>query len=590
VIVVGSGFGGSVAALRLSEKGYRVGVLEAGARFDPTNLPRSSWDVRHFLWAPQVGCFGIQRVHFLRDVVVLAGAGVGGGSLNYANTLYEPPAAFYDDPQWPRPADWDRLLKPHYELAKRMLGAVPCPTVTPADEAMLEVARQMGAEGSFGPTPVGVFFGPPGTPPGTALPDPYFGGAGPLRRTCVQCGECMTGCRKGAKNTLLTNYLHLAERAGAVVLPMTTACCLRPGDGGGWVVGTVKTSCLGSGRPKARRVRELTAGQVVMAAGTFGTQKLLHAMALEGTLTGLSPRLGKLTRTNSESLLGAVVPLGRARTDYSQGVAITSSFYPDPRTHVEPVRYGHGSNMMGLFGSLLVDGPPGGQDRPAGLGRLLSVAARHPRTFLGFFDLRAWSERTVIALVMQPADNSLTLSAKTGLFGRPKLSSRQGHGHPNPIWSGVGHEVARRLAVTVGGNPSGTWGEIFGVPMTAHFLGGCTIGASAAEGVVDPWHRVYGHEGLHIVDGSAVPANPGVNPALTITAMAERAFAHWPNRGGPDPRPPLGAAPNRVTGVETVPPKWPAVPAGAPAALRLSPPGGHVGSGHADWEEKDVAG
>ena len=566
VVVVGSGFGGSVAALRLCEKGYRVAVLEAGQRFDATNLPSSSWDVRHFLWAPRIGCLGIQRLHFLPDVVVLAGAGVGGGSLNYANTLYEPLDAFFDDPQWASMADWRAVLAPYYGQAKRMLGATGNPVMTPADEAMLSVATDMGVAGSFRLAPVGVLFGAPGTPPGAALDDPYFGGAGPRRRTCVQCGECMTGCRRGAKNTLLTNYLHLAERAGATVMPLTTVRSLSPLDGGGWSVTTT-----GSSWPSSWRRRTLTAEQVVLAAGAFGTQKLLHTMVLEGKLPRISPRLGHLTRTNSESLLGAVVPRGREHRDFTRGVAITSSFHPEPGTHVEPVRYGHGSSLMGLLGTVLVEGENGSGDKGPGWRGLLSALRRQPGALWRGLDLRSWSERTVIALVMQAADNSLTLFARRGLFGRPKLSSRPGHGVPNPRWLPIGHDVARRLAATIDGEPAGTWGEIFGVPMTAHFLGGCVIGASPSEGVVDPWHRAYGYDGLHILDGSAVPANPGVNPALTITALAERAISHWPNRGEPDPRPPLGEAGRGVDvgDVAVIAPRSPVVPAGAPGELRL---------------------
>jgi len=579
VVVVGSGFGGSVAALRLAEKGYRVAVVEAGRRFDATTLPRTSWDLPRFLWAPWLFCFGIQRLHVLRDVVVLAGAGVGGGSLNYANTLYEPMPSFYQDSQWASITDWQAELAPYYDQARRVLGAVQNPVLTPADEAMLAVAQEMGAGASFHMAPVGVWFGPPGARPapprpsgagpaatGASDPDPFFGGAGPSRWACRQCGECMTGCRHGAKNTLLVNYLYLAERAGAEVVPLTTVRSLEALPGGGWEVATVPTGPARLVSPRGRR--RLRAGQVVLAAGTYGTQKLLHSLALAGKLPGLSPRLGQLTRTNSESLLGVVVPRRRAGgLDFTRGVAITSSFCPGPATRVEPVRYGRGSNLMGLFGTALVEPPAGSAGRRWRRG--LAALCRRPGDVLASLDLRGWSERAIIALVMQARDNSLVVSARRGSLGRVKLTSRQGHGEPNPTWLPVGHEVVRRLAARTGGRPAGTWGEAFGVPMTAHFLGGCAIGASPAEGVLDPWHRVYGCPGLHIVDGSALPANPGANPALTITAMAERAMAYWPNRGEPDPRPALGLG---YKPLAPVPPRYPVVPAGSPGELRLPPP------------------
>jgi cholesterol oxidase len=527
VVVVGSGFGGSVTALRLSEKGYRVAVLEAGRRFADDEFARTSWDVRKFLWAPRLGCLGIQRIHRLPDVTVLAGAGVGGGSLVYANTLYPPDDAFYDDPQWCDVADWRTELAPHLETARRMLGVVTNPTVTPSDEVMREVAQQMGVGHTFRLTPVGVFFG---EGPGVRSPDPFFGGAGPERTGCLQCGSCMTGCRYGAKNTLPKNYLWLAEGAGAEVLPLTTVTAVRP-LGDGWAVDTART-----GAWRARRTaRTVTAGQVVLAAGTYGTQRLLHRMRDTGRLRNLSPRLGELTRTNSESLLGATTKR-RGWVDYSRGVAITSSFRPEPETHVEPVRYGAGSNLMGLLSTVLTDG---GGPRARAL-TWLAELARHPVRAARTLWVRGWSQRTVIALVMQSLDNSLVVSGRRGLLGW-RLTSRHGHGEPNPTWIPAGNEAVRRMAAVMGGEPGGSWLDLTGSPVTAHFLGGVTIGADAEHGVVDGWHRVFGHPGLHVVDGSTVSANVGANPSLTITAQAERAMAFWPVRGEPDPRPPLGA-------------------------------------------------
>ena len=549
VVVVGSGFGGSVTALRLSEKGYRVAVLEAGRRFADDEFARTSWDVRRFLWAPRLGCFGIQRIHRLPDVTVLAGAGVGGGSLVYANTLYPPDDAFYADPQWRDVADWRAELAPHLATATRMLGVVTNPTVTPADEVVRQAAEQMGVGDTFRLTPVGVFFG---DGPGVRAADPFFGGAGPERTGCLQCGSCMTGCRHGAKNTLPKNYLWLAERAGAEVLPLTTVTTVRP-LGDGWAVDTVRT-----GAWRARRTaRTITARQVVLAAGTYGTQRLLHRMRDTGVLRHLSPRLGELTRTNSESLLGATTKR-RGPVDYSQGVAITSSFRPEPETHVEPVRYGAGSNLMGLLSTVLTDG---GGPRPRLL-TWLGTVVRHPVRAARTLWVRGWSQRTVIALVMQSLDNSLVVSGRRGLLGW-RLTSGHWHGDPNPTWIPAGNEAARRMAAVMGGEAGGSWLDLTGSPVTAHFLGGVTVGADAEHGVVDGWHRVFGHPGLHVADGSTVSANVGANPSLTITALAERAMSFWPVRGEPDPRPPLGAA---YAPVPAVPASRPAVPARTPPA------------------------
>jgi cholesterol oxidase len=547
VVVVGSGFGGSVAALRLTEKGYRVAVLEAGRRFADDEFARTSWDLRRFLWAPRLGCYGIQRIHRLPDVTILAGAGVGGGSLVYANTLYQPGGAFYDDPQWRDVADWRQELAPYFDLAARILGVVDNPTVTAADQAMRSVAEEMGVGNTFRLTPVGVFFGDRA---GETVPDPFFGGAGPVRTGCLECGACMTGCRHGAKNTLPKNYLWLAERAGAQMHPLTTVTRLRERPSGGFEVTAERTGAWRAGRTR----RTFTADQVVVAAGAYGTQRLLHRMRDEGHLPHLSDRLGSLTRTNSESLLGASTR--RRDVDYSSGVAITSSFHPSLDTHIEPVRYGHGSNMMGLLSTVLTDGGRGPR-----LLRWVRECARHPGVFVRSLSVRHWSERTIIGLVMQSLDNSLVVSGKRGLLGRWRLTSQQGHGQPNPSWVPEGNDAIRRLARVIGGDPGGNVGEVVGAPMTAHFIGGAPIGSGPESGVLDGWQRAFGHPGLHVVDGTAVSANLGVNPSLTITAQAERAMAFWPNRGESDPRPALGSAYAPVLPVAA---RRPAVAADAP--------------------------
>ena len=559
VLIVGSGFGGSVAALRLTEKGYPVADLEAGARFDESTYPKNSWDLKRFIFAPGAGCYGIQRIDVLKDCLILSGAGVGGGSLVYANTLYEPLDAFYRDPSWSHITDWREELAPYYDQAKRMLGVVTNPTMTPSDEVMKQVADEMGVGETFRRTPVGVLFGDPGATPGQSVDDPYFGGAGPQRRTCIECGECMTGCRHHAKNTLTKNYLYLAEQAGTQVHALTTVTEVRPLPGGGYRVATRPTTA------KTRRTRStgraFTAEQVIFSASALGTQKLLHRMRDEAVLPALSRRLGHLTRTNSESILGAIAP--DTRTDFSRGVAITSSFHPNDHTHIEPVRYGRGSNAMSLLQTVLTD-DDGEQPRWR---TWLKELWRERRTVRALYDFRHWSERTVIALVMQTVDNSITTYTKhSRLTGRRRLTSRQGHGLPNPTWIPVANDAVRRMARIVKGTPGGSIGEPFRRPLTAHFIGGCTIGDSSETGVVDAYQRVYGYRGLHVMDGSAISANLGVNPSLTITAQTERAVAMWPNKGEPDARPALGEAYRRV---EPVLPKNPVVPDHAPGALRL---------------------
>jgi len=564
VLVVGSGFGGSVTALRLTEKGYRVGVLEAGRRFADHEFAENSWHLKDFLFAPGLGLTGIQRIHRLDDALILAGAGVGGGSLVYANTLYKPPRAFFEDPQWRAIADWERELDPYYDQARRMLGVVTYQRMTPADEELKRVAEQMGVGDSYHQAPVGVFFGEEGQPPGTSVPDPYFGGVGPSRRTCTHCGECMTGCRHNAKNTLTKNYLYLAERNGAEVHALTTVTGVVPLDGangadgnGGYRVETRPTV----GRRRAKKGRtQFTAQHVVFSAGAYNTQRLLHALRATGRLPALSQTLGELTRTNSEALLGASAR--NDRQDFTEGVAITSSIHPDGNTHIEPVRYGKGSNSMGLLRAPLTDG---GGRIPRAI-KALGEVLRHPDQVPVLFTTRKFAERTVILLVMQSVDNALTVYPKRTLTGRVKIRSRQGRGEPNPEWIPAANQAARLMADNLSGVPGGTVGDLLGMPMTAHILGGAVIGADPGSGVVDPYHRVFGYEGLHVVDGSAVPANLGVNPSLTITAMAERAMAYWPNKGEADPRPSVGAA---YQAISPVAPRNPAVPEAAPGALRL---------------------
>ncbi|MEV5907992.1 GMC family oxidoreductase [Streptomyces chartreusis] len=571
VIVVGSGFGGSVTALRLTEKGYRVGVLEAGRRWTRESLPKNSWDLKNYLWAPRLNMFGIQRIHLLGNVMVLAGAGVGGGSLNYANTLYVPPKPFFDDPQWRDITDWQDELKPYYDQARRMLGVRLNPTMTPSDVHLKAAAERMGVGDSFHMAPVGVFFGDgedaegeARVTPGQEVADPYFGGAGPSRKACTECGECMTGCRHGAKNTLNENYLYLAEKAGAVVHPMTTVVSVTDDSQGGYAVATLPTDGKKKGEGRLFKAR-----RVVLAAGTYGTQTLLHRMKAGGQLPYLSARLGELTRTNSEALVGAQTDnrryrraTGEAKVDFTRGVAITSSIHPDENTHIEPVRYGKGSNSMGGLSILQVPYAEG-SSRVAGW---LANAVRHPMMLLRSLSNRRWSERTIIGLVMQSLDNSLTTYLKPDGVGKGLLTARQGHGAPNPKQIRAASEAASAIAADINGFAGSNVGELMGTPLTAHFLGGCPIGDSPETGVIDPYHRLYGHPGISVVDGAAVSANLGVNPSLTITAQAERAMSYWPNNGEADQRPAQGAAYERLNPVE---PKSPAVPAEAFGALKL---------------------
>jgi len=522
-LVIGSGFGGSVSALRLAQKGYSVGVLECGRRFADHELPRSTADVRRYFWNPRVGMKGIFRLTTFKDVSVVSGCGVGGGSLGYANTLYVPPKAFFEDERWAAMQDWESALAPHYTEAQRMLGVVQNPYEDPADQLLRELGEELGVPDTYKRTPVGVFFGEPGE----TVPDPYFGGEGPERTGCTLCGRCMVACPVGAKNTLVKNYLHFAEREGARVMAERTVLDIRPlgsSDGrDGYEVESVRS---GAWLRKERRVQR--ARGVVVAAGPLGTNKLLQMCRLNGSLRRISPRLGELVRTNSESILTVTVPEDFGE-DLIKRVAITSSIYPDSHTHIETVTYGdRGDSMRMLYTLLTGDGTR--VTRPL---KLLLQILRHPRRLAQVLFAKHWSRRTIILLVMQTLDNAIALRPHRGPFGSFWLRTEQDPERPNPTFIPIANQAAEWFARRTGGIAQSSVTEaLFNIPSTAHILGGAVIAPDPERGVIDARQRVFGYENLLVCDGSAIPANVGVNPSLTITALAEHAISHIPAKDG----------------------------------------------------------
>jgi cholesterol oxidase len=522
-LIVGSGFGGSVSALRLAEKGYRVAVLECGRRYRDEDFAKSAWNLRRYFWMPRLGLRGIFRLTVFKDVFIASGNGVGGGSLGYANTLYRARPAFFSDPQWSGLADWQAELEPHYEVAERMLGVADYEGMTPADELLREYAGEIGVGDTFKHTPVGVYFGQPGQ----RVPDPYFGGEGPERTGCVRCGSCMVGCVYGAKNTLAKNYLWFAERLGVEILPERQATEIRPigpPDGTeGYEVTTVHP-----GAWLRRRERRFTARGVVVAAGALGTNQLLADCKHAGALPRLSDRLGELVRTNSESIQAVTAPDdGR---DFTRSVAITSSIYPDPDTHIEVVTYGRGGDAISRLFTVMT-GPGTRLTRPL---KWIGALCRHPLRSARLLWPFAWSRRTVILLVMQSVDAAMRLRPRRRLLGRGvRLQTEQDPDRPNPTFLPAAQRAARWFENRMGGMAqSGLTESSLNIPTTAHILGGATLGAAPESGVVDADHRAFGYRSLLVVDGSAVPANPGVNPSLTITAMAERAMSRVPPADG----------------------------------------------------------
>jgi cholesterol oxidase len=521
-LVIGSGFGGSVSALRLAEKGHSVGVVESGSRFEDEDFAKSTGDRRRYAFAPKLGFRGILRLTVFKDISIVSGAGVGGGSLGYANTLYVPPKAFFEDQQWSGLADsWQAELAPHYAEAERMLGVVTYDQDDPADQVLKALGEHLGVEDTYGKTRVGVFLGEAGK----TVPDPYFGGAGPDRTGCTRCGRCMVGCKVGAKNTLRKNYLWFAEKLGVQIFAEREVTDIRPlGATDGSEGYEIITERSGSWFRKQRKV--FTARGVVVAAGALGTNRLLQRCRLDGGLPNISERMGELVRTNSEAVLAVRLPDG-VIGDQTKRVAITSSIYPDAHTHIETVSYGNDGDSMGRLNTVLV-GDGTRLTRPL---RWIVAMWRHPIQALKVLSVRGQSKNTIILLVMQTLDNAMALVPKRGLFSRKvRLTTRQDPAKPNPTFIPVANYAAQWIADQYGGIPqSSIFEAVRNIPTTAHILGGAIIAGDAEGGVVDTQHRLFGYENLLICDGSVVPANVGVNPSLTITALAERAMTFVPS-------------------------------------------------------------
>ena len=532
-IVIGSGFGGSVAAHRLTEKGYRVAVMEMGRRWTPENLPHTNWRIWRWIWRPRLALRGFFDIRPFRHVMILHGCAVGGGSITYACTSLAPRDTVWDNGSWSGLADWKAEMPPFYETARRMLGVTENRILGPADHILQRAAEAEGVGATYYQTKVAILESEPGQPEGSSVPDPYFGGEGPARNTCTACGGCMMGCRYNAKNTLDKNYLYLAEKHGAQVFAETRVVDVIPRNGSadgsdGYDVVTEKsTSWL---RPQRRR---FTCRNVIFAASALGTMDLLFRLREKASLTALSPQLGNRVRTNAESLIGIRVP--HSPEDLSAGVAIGSGIYLDEHTHIEAVRYPRGSDAMGLLSTLLTGGRPDWTRIPLWAVTLATSLLRHPWRTARCLHPFGWARESVILLCMQSLEGYIDMR-----LGRPwfwpfhrVLVSR---GRPIPTFSPLANEFARRAGQAIGGVPMSMLSEIlFNIPGTAHVLGGCAIGRSAAEGVVDANHHVFGYQNMYVCDGSVIAANLGVNPSLTICALTERAMSHIP------PAPPRSA-------------------------------------------------
>jgi cholesterol oxidase len=516
-VVIGSGFGGSVSALRLSEKGYHVAVLEKGKRYYPQDFPHTNWNIRKSIWRPEIGLYGLWNLSLLRHALVLHGTGVGGGSLLYANQLLVPPDEVFKKPEW-GPGEWKSKLAPFYESAKQMLGVVPSPSVGEIDEVLRQVGKEVRGKDTFHINDVGVFFGERGK----TVPDPFFNGDGPERTGCTFCGACIIGCRDGGKNTLDKNYLYLAEKKfGADIIPETEVIGVRPIDSGYEVITKQAT---GLKKPRQR----YHASGVIFSGGVLGSVKLLMQCKAYGLLPKLSSQLGNYVRTNSEAIIG--VKAHDKKADFSNHISINSGIYPDKDTHIEIVRFNKGSDLIGLISSLMTDGG-GGKPRALHFGKTI---VDNPGAFIKSMWPFGFGARTPILLVMQTVDNYLKLEFKSRWWraGNKSLNTtipQEWEGQRIPTYIPIANEVARRIGEKINGQPLGAWTEaLFDIPTTAHILGGAIMGETPEQGVVDFKGQIHGYPNLYVVDGANVPVNLGVNPALTITALAEYVMSHFP--------------------------------------------------------------
>ena len=523
-VVVGSGFGGSVSACRLAEKGYSVGVIEMGKRWTAKDFPKTTWNLWKWVWRPGLKLFGFYDMRPFKHVVILCGNAVGGGSITYANTMLVPPQTVWSEGSWKGLAEWQQDMPGHYATAQRMLGVTRNPILRDADTMLKRMADDQGIGDTFYQTDVAVYFGKEGEEPGTAHPDPYFDGEGPPRASCIGCGGCMVGCRYNAKNTLDKNYLYFAEKRGAKVIDQTRVVDIKPigaADGSeGYTITTERSTAWWF-----KQRRTITARHVVLAASALGTMDLLMRLKLKGSLPAVSDRLGHDVRTNSESLIGVRFP-GK-QFDMSKGIAIGSGIYLDQFTHIEATRYSRGSDVLGLLATMMVSGK--------GWRRIFAWmwnALRHPIKFLRAGWPFGFARQTLIFLVMQTIDATLKFQLRRRWFWPfTRLLCSSGDRIPTNI--PAANAFAEKAAAKFGGIAITSNTEIlFDLPMTAHCIGGCVMGADAEHGVIDAQHRVFGYQGLYVVDGAAVGANLGVNPSLTITALAERAMTFIPAKSG----------------------------------------------------------